>query len=230
MQLKYGSFQNLYAATPCVLDPRASDIMVEMQKNHPDLTNPSDLRQILDFYFARTLAPVVVLSQNKEMIGDLTSAVARLEGLRVIRNIDPSSYKIMRSLYDAIDTPNLRDDILQLQRDGGGQSESLVCIELKCHTNDSQMIIREIIEDTPSMTAFSSERSALYKDGLLFCVYVEGDITPEIASRASLLVVDLPLQARCKAVIAISTQLQHKESQEYDDEEEMKTSETTVPA
>jgi hypothetical protein len=50
------------------------------------------------------------------------------------------------------------------------------------------MMIREIIEDNPSMTAFSSERSALYKEGLLFCVYVKGDITPEIASRASLVI------------------------------------------
>ena len=72
-------------------------------------------------------------------------------------------------------------------------------IKLNCHTSDSHMIIiireREIVEDTPSMTAFSSERSALYKDGLLFCVYVEGDMsnllsqyTPEIASRVSLVI------------------------------------------
>ncbi len=188
MQLKYGSFRNLYAVTPCLLDPRASNVVTEIQKNHPDLADPSDLRQILDFYFARTLAPVVVLSRNKALISDLTSAIASLEEVLAIRYIDPSSYKIMRSLYDPSDTPNLRDDILQLQRDRGGQLQAFVTIELKCHTNDSQMIIREIIEDTPSMTAFSSERSALYKDRLLFCVYVEGDITPEIASRASLII------------------------------------------
>lgn len=188
MQLKYGSFRNLYAVTPCVLDPRASDVVTEIQKNHPDLADPSDLCQILDFYFARTLAPVVILSRNEEVISDLTSVISSSKEVRTIRNIDPSSYKIMRSLYDPSDTPNLRDEILQLQRDGGGHSQSLVTIELKCHTNDSQMIIREIIEDTPSMTAFSSERSALYKDGLLFCVYVDGDITPEIASRASLII------------------------------------------
>jgi hypothetical protein len=188
MQLKCGSFQNLYASRPCILDFRASDIVVEMQKSHPHLKDPSDLSQILDFYFARTLAPVVILSQNQELISDLTAVIGRLEGVKVIRNIDPSSYKIMRNLYDPSDTPNLRDDILQLQRYGGGQSQSLVTIELTCHTNDSQMIIREIIEDTPSMTAFSSERSALSKDGLLFCVYVEGEITPEVASRASLVI------------------------------------------
>jgi hypothetical protein len=188
MELKCGSFQNLYAARPCILDPRASDIVVELQKRHPNLKDPSELSQILGFYFARTLSPVVILSRNKELISDLTAVIARLEGVEVIRNIDPSSYKMMRSLYDPSDAPNLRDDILQLQRDGGGQSQALVTIELACRTRDSQMIIREIIEDNPSMTAFSSERSALYKDGLLFCVYVERAITPEIASRASLLI------------------------------------------
>jgi len=65
----------------------------------------------------------------------------------VICNIDLSSYKIMRSLYDPSVTPNLPDDILQLQRDGGGQSQVLVTIELACRTSDSQIIIREIIED-----------------------------------------------------------------------------------
>jgi hypothetical protein len=162
--------------------------VVELQKRHPNLKDPSELSQILGFYFARTLSPVVILSRNKELISDLTAVIARLEGVEVIRNIDPSSYKMMRSLYDPSDAPNLRDDILQLQRDGGGQSQALVTIELACRTRDSQMIIREIIEDNPSMTAFSSERSALYKDGLLFCVHVERAITPEIASRASLLI------------------------------------------
>lgn len=39
------------------------------------------------------------------------------------------------------------------------------------------------------MTAFSTERSALKKKGLLFAVYLEGDdITQEILSRASLVI------------------------------------------
>ena len=105
------------------------------------------------------------------MIGDLTAAVARLDGVKTIRNIDSNDYKIMRSLYDPRDTPNLCDVILELQRNASGRS-SLVTIEIQCSKSDSQMMIREIIEDSPSMTTFSSERSALYKEGLLFCVYL----------------------------------------------------------
>lgn len=184
MHLKCGSFQNIYAVTPCTLDRRTSDVIDELQRSHPNLaTDSSELSQILDFYFGRTLTPAVILSRNKELISDLTAAIARLDGVKTIRNIDPNNYKIMRSLYDPSGTPNLRDDILELQR-----RSSLVTIELQCRTSDSQMMIREIIEDNPSMTAFSSERSALYKEGLLFCVYVKGDITPEIVSRASLVI------------------------------------------
>jgi hypothetical protein len=61
-------------------------------------------------------------------------------------------------------------------------------VELKCHSRDSQLCIREIIEDSPSMTAFSTSKSALYKSGLLFAVYVNGDITPEVLSRASIII------------------------------------------
>jgi len=157
MHLKCGSFQNIYAITPCTLDRRTSDVIDELQRRrHPNLVaDSSELRQILDFYFGRTLTPVVILSQNKKLISDLTDAVATLDEVKTIRNIDPNNYKIMRSLYDPSDTPNLRDDILELQRNVSGRS-SLVTIELQCCTSDSQMMIREIIEDNPSMTAFSS--------------------------------------------------------------------------
>ena len=89
----------------------------------------------------------------------------------------------MKSLYDNNNIPNLRDDIIGL---GAGKVGTFVSIELKCYTIDSQLCIREMIEDSPSMTAFSSSKSALYKKGLFFGVYVKGDITPEVLSRASL--------------------------------------------
>lgn len=38
------------------------------------------------------------------------------------------------------------------------------------------------------MTAFSTSKSALFKDGLFFGVYVDGEITPEVRSRASLII------------------------------------------
>jgi hypothetical protein len=87
-----------------------------------------------------------------------------------------------RSLYDDTDTPNLRDDIRTAFK-----RTSLVAVELLVHEPDSQLMIRELLEDTPSMIAFSTDKSALHKDGLLFVVYVKGDITPELQSRASLI-------------------------------------------
>jgi hypothetical protein len=90
---------------------------------------------------------------------------------------------MMKSLYDPTNTPNLRDDIMKKGRGGG-----VYCaVELVCTDANAQLCIREIIEDSPSMTAFSTLRSALYKEGLFFGVYVNGDITPEVRSRASLI-------------------------------------------
>eukprot|EP00529_Nitzschia_sp_RCC80_P040898 CAMPEP_0113441960 /NCGR_PEP_ID=MMETSP0014_2-20120614/1361_1 /TAXON_ID=2857 /ORGANISM="Nitzschia sp." /LENGTH=89 /DNA_ID=CAMNT_0000332839 /DNA_START=231 /DNA_END=500 /DNA_ORIENTATION=- /assembly_acc=CAM_ASM_000159 len=84
-----------------------------------------------------------------------------------------------KSLYDREDSPNLRDDILSFGRG------ALVAVEMYCPTMSSQLCIREMIEDSPSMTAFSTTKSALTKAGLLFAIHIEGDITPEILSRAS---------------------------------------------
>ena len=63
-----------------------------------------------------------------------------------------------------------------------------VVVKVDCSTKNDQVQIREIIEDSPSMTAFSTTLSALYKDGLLFCIHLKGPITPEIKSRASLII------------------------------------------
>lgn len=189
-QLKPGSFQNLYPMQPLSLDFRASNTVMQLQSRHPNLQNPLELSQILEFYFSKTLAPAVILSHNENLLHDLTTILSQSDGVHGILDIDPSSYKMMKSLYDPTDTPNLRDDILQiLHGDGPTSSNSrFVAIELKCNTTDAQLQIREIIEDTPSMTAFSTEKSALYKDGLIFCVYIKGELTPEISSRASLII------------------------------------------
>lgn len=47
-----------------------------------------------------------------------------------------------------------------------------------------------MLEDTPSMIAFSTARSALQKRGLFFAVLVGQDITPELTSRASIVLMD----------------------------------------
>ena len=63
-----------------------------------------------------------------------------------------------------------------------------MAVGLNCPSRDSQLCVREMLEDSPSMTAFSTSKSALYKTGLLFGVYVNGDITPEVKSRASIII------------------------------------------
>jgi hypothetical protein len=64
-----------------------------------------------------------------------------------------------------------------------------VVVELLCgNAVESQLLIRELVEDSPSMTAFSTAKSALLKQGLFFVVAVDGPLTPELASRASLVV------------------------------------------
>jgi len=176
IQLKSGSFKNLYAIEPSVS---------ELRKLHPDLKLHAELMQILDFYFAKTLAPAIILSHDRQLIHDLVEILAKSNGVHGISNIDRAGYKMIKSLYDPSDTPNLRDDILQIIHSEEGAS---VAVELACRSKDAQLQIREIIEDMPSMTAFSTERSALHKDGLLFGVFVHGEITPEIESRASLVI------------------------------------------
>lgn len=187
IKLKVGSLENLLPET----FDKAFDVRTEGAMNLLAETGVlklnggvwlAELSQIVDYYFAKTLCPAVVVSKNKELIHELVKAVGSQNDVHSILNVDPASYKMMKSLYDPNDTPNLRDDILKY---GKG---SFVCVELCCASStDSQLCIREMIEDSPSMTAFSTNKSALYKAGLFFGVYVAGEITPEVYSRASLI-------------------------------------------
>merc|ERR1712232_367738 len=122
----------------------------------------------------------VIVSKDAELIEKVIAAVASQDGVHSIKNVDASKYKMMKSLYDSNDTPNLRSDIIQF---GKG---AFVAIEIKCGSVDAQVKIREIVEDSPSMTAFSTSKSALYKEGLFFGVHITDDSTPELLSRASL--------------------------------------------
>lgn len=158
-------------------------VSVELESLNEQIVAPSvELTLIINFWFSKTLEPAVVVSTDRQKISCLMDAVRALENVKCINSVDASQYKMMKSLYDRSDTPNLRDDILKY---GCG---ARVAIELVCPTADAQLCIREIIEDTPSLTAFSTEASALFKSGLLFCVHVEGDVTPEVMSRASLII------------------------------------------
>ena len=140
-----------------------------------------ELGHIFDYYYTRALTPAVVVSNNSRSIKDIVAAFDIQEDVSVISDVDPEKYKMIRSLYDPTGTPNLRDDILKFGRG------SFVIAEMTCKSKDAQLLIREMIEDTPSRSAFSSNKSALAKDGLLFAVQVDGELTPEIRSRASII-------------------------------------------
>jgi hypothetical protein len=168
-------------------------------------TAKDELTTILSFWLENTLAPTVIVTQNGPVHQTLVLALLDTSNtansnVKVIPSVDASQYKMMKSLYDdcCSATNNLKDDIMALGGgDSGGGARTLgdnndpscfVAVELICPTIDSQLCIREMIEDSPSQTAFSSNKSALHKNGLLFVVLIQGDIiTPEIRSRASLI-------------------------------------------
>ena len=145
IQLQLGSFDNLYPITRQLTyhDVRVQSTIQTCLKltKKTSLPKQSELAQVIDYYFAKTLAPAVIVSKDADLIEQLVKAVALQKGVHSIHNgamIDPTSYKMMKSLYDPSDTPNLRDDILQY---GKG---AYVGIGLKCDTFDAQMAIREV--------------------------------------------------------------------------------------
>ena len=180
VDLKLGTLENLFPLTRQVFDSRVTHAIQSVRDTIVNHGAVEELSTILDFWFAKTLAPTVIISNDEQKIQKLAEAAGALRDVHFIPSVDAGVYKMMKSLYDPNETPNLRDDILAYGRG------SFVVVELKCLNNDAQLCIREIIEDSPSMTAFSTGKSALYKAGLLFAVYVKGDITPEVLSRASL--------------------------------------------
>jgi hypothetical protein len=103
-----------------------------------------------------------------------------------MRGVDPTKLKTVRSLYDPPDERNLRDDVRGARARCGARAA--IAVELIAPSVDVQLCIREILEDTPSMTAFSTARSALSKEMLLFIVRVGDELTPEVRSRASLVI------------------------------------------
>jgi hypothetical protein len=152
------------------------------QKEVQAYNNHTNIQMLLEYWRSRSLAPTVFISQHKESIGLLMGAIrTMMPDVNCIPSVNAQTYKMTKSLYDRNDTANLRDDILKFGRG------ALVAIEMHCPTIESQLCIREMIEDSPSMTAFSTTKSAMTKSGLLFAIVIDGDITPEILSRASCL-------------------------------------------
>tara|TARA_B100000787_G_C15938589_1_gene183942 strand:- start:23 stop:343 length:321 start_codon:yes stop_codon:yes gene_type:complete len=102
-----------------------------------------------------------------------------------------------RALYDRRDVRSLRDELLDARA-----RHAHAAVELLAPDAQAQLLIREMIEDSPSVVAHSVHRRILTKAGLLFVVRVDRDapaagrtggaspqpvsISPELASRASL--------------------------------------------
>ncbi|KAI2512457.1 hypothetical protein MHU86_1910 [Fragilaria crotonensis] len=144
VELTIGYMGISFPKVPRVFDARAVEVMHRIdQKEYAE-----ELYQVLECFFTKALAPAVVVSNNGQLIAALVAAIAECKGVRCLQSIGVSECKMMKSLYDSKHTYNLRDEIL---REGRG---SHCAIELICHNQDAQLCIREMIEDSPSMTAF----------------------------------------------------------------------------
>ena len=111
--------------------------------------------------------------------------------------LTPPQVKMNRALYDRRDVRSLRDELLDARA-----RHAHAAVELLAPDAQAQLLIREMIEDSPSVVAHSVHRRILTKAGLLFVVRVDRDapaagrtggaspqpvsISPELASRASL--------------------------------------------
>ena len=158
---------------------------------------------IVDLYLANALAPAVVLCTDKpapralaaallDALSDVLPAPPGAHGvtgesgvLGLIRRVDVTEVKMNRSLYDTRDARSLRDEILDLR-----DLVPRVAVELLAPTSASELLIREMVEDSPSVVAHSVHKRILHKRGLLFVVLTgapsEKAISPELRSRASL--------------------------------------------
>ena len=180
LSLRYGQYRNLFPVDNRLVDPRSS-LIYERILARTSRRDVDELLLLLDSYLADALAPAVLVSHDSALIRAVVEELAREAGVTGIHGIDATNYKLARSLYDAHDTRNLRDDIRTALK-----HTTMVAVEVIASSTEAQMMIRELIEDTPSMIAFSTDRSALHKDGLFFGVTLGSELSPEIESRATL--------------------------------------------
>jgi len=70
-------------------------------------------------------------------------------------------WQMNRALYDPCDARSLRDEILDLQAKVG-----FIVVEFLASDAQAQLLIREMIEDSPSSVAHSVHKRILYKVSL----------------------------------------------------------------
>ena len=113
---------NLYSSATPIHNEVAKSLSASV------LTNANQKRKfarVCDYYFDKTLTPAVVVSKNKETLRALADELSAADGVHAILGVNPENYKMMRSLYDSRETPNLRDDILNF---GGETAEREACL------------------------------------------------------------------------------------------------------
>jgi hypothetical protein len=191
VRLRVGGHGNLFPMDTPPAHPRAHSVAEHVRRRMAGLCL-DDIGHVVEYWYSGVLMPAVVVVRSALLASALVEALAQDPAVSAIRGIDATTYRIVKSLYEGHEVRSLRDDIKALRR---LSSEALVVTEVSCHTTDAQLKIRELLEDTPSMVAFSTAKSALQKRGLFFVVDVGSiTITPEIRSRASLVIDEVPLK------------------------------------
>ena len=144
---------------------------------------------MIDLYLCGALAPAVVVCRDRaaaagDALLDSLSAQMFDQCVPLIRDVDPKVVKMSRAMYDSPkEVRSLRDEILDLL-DGGAPR---VAVEIVARSSHEQLLIREMVEDSPSVDAQTCHKRILHKEGLLFVVRVgDGEISPPLLSRASI--------------------------------------------
>lgn len=118
VELCHGHHFNLFPIKRKLIDTRTEKAIAHIEKKLPKLEKAvlDDLAHVIDYYFGQVLIPAVVLCRSKQLVKAIIESLGQVEGLSMIKGIDASKYKIVKSLYDSEDTRSLRDDIISLRR------------------------------------------------------------------------------------------------------------------
>jgi hypothetical protein len=106
IELKTSSFQNLLPTRPRVYDSRVGIAVEVLRESHQAKTiifnRMDEISQVLDFYFAKTLAPAVVVSHDAVFINKLVALVGVQKDVHMISGVDPKFYKMTVCMTQAI--------------------------------------------------------------------------------------------------------------------------------
>jgi hypothetical protein len=170
-------------STSGIYFPRASDLPKELillfdialASCPTDREVAMSMAVALLYLFQQVLIPTVVCMRTAGLLAPFHKIIqesAAVLGHEIIQlSFDLRIWKVRRSLVDHPSTKNIRDEIL---REKAMHPAAFIIINLHLVGNSSEDIreeeygIRDLIEELPSSTTFSTEQSAMRKDRLLF--------------------------------------------------------------